>query len=159
MIMSSAILQPGELAPDFSLRSTGGEMVNLYQSLAHTNVVLFFYVLAFTPLCSAEVCSFRDRADYFREENAVVFGIGSEPAALAARFARHHQLPYPLLHDPGSRVRKLYRIPKVLGLLPGRVTYVIAQDRKITQALNAPSLGREHAVKILETLRNSLTKP
>ncbi len=153
--MSNPLLQPGDNAPDFTLQSTTGESVNLYAALTRNSVVLFFYVMAFTPLCTAEVCSFRDHAADFRASNAAIFGIGAEPEAVSARFASHNQLPYPLLADPGGRVRKLYRVPKLLGLVPGRVTYVIGQDRKILQAMNAASQGREHAVKSLQWLRSA----
>ena len=154
--MSNSLLHPGDDAPDFTLQSTEGESVNLYATLTQSSVVLFFYVMAFTPLCTAEVCSFRDHAGDFRAANATIFGIGSEPEGVSARFASYNQLPYPLLADPGGRVRKLYRVPKLLGFVPGRVTYVIGQNRKIVQAMNAASKGREHALNSLDWLRGNV---
>ena len=93
--------------------------------------MLFFYTKAFTPVCMAEVCGFRDAADQFDAKNVAVFGISSDSEVAASRFASHHRLPYPLLIDESGSVRKLFAVPKLFGLLPGRATYIIGRDRII----------------------------
>ena len=156
--MPDTLLQAGDAAPDFTLLSTEGNAIHLYELLESSKVVLFFYVLAFTPLCTAQVCSFRERAEEFRAENVVPLGIGSEPAAVARRFAKRLALPYPLLLDEGGRVRRLYRVPRTFGLVPGRVTYAISQHRTILQSYNAASQGAEHAATSLAWLRKGISQ-
>src|SRR5262249_972473 len=74
--------------------------------------------------CTAEACAFRDSHEVFAAAGAEVIGVSSDSAGKHAAFADHHQLPYTLLSDEGGRIRKSYGVPAVLGVLPGRVTYV-----------------------------------
>jgi peroxiredoxin Q/BCP len=147
-------MKVGDTAPDFELSSTAGGAVRLYDVLERTPVVLFFYVKAFTPVCMAEVCSFRDASTQFETANAAVFGISSDGIALAARFAEFHRLPFPLLIDDGGKVRKLFRVPKLFGFLPGRATYIISQDRKIQHITVAGLQSDPHISESLNWLRS-----
>ncbi len=146
------------IAPDFTLASASGESVHLYEALNASSVVLFFYLRAFTPVCMAEVCSFRDNAEEFRHLNAIVYGITSDREVLTRRFAAYHKLSFPLLLDQGNRVREAYAVPKTLGLLPGRSTYVIGQDRKILQSTHAGFDSSKHIGESLKFLRNEFSE-
>jgi peroxiredoxin Q/BCP len=126
-------LQVGDVAPDFSLPSSTGETIHLYDLLERSQVVLFFYPKAFTPVCTAEVCAFRDSSPQFASRNAAVIGISSDMPDTLARFAAQHALPFPLVSDADSKTRLAFAVPKMFGMLPGRVTYVIGQDRRIKQ--------------------------
>ncbi|MDQ2711193.1 MAG: peroxiredoxin [Acidobacteriota bacterium] len=148
--MPQLALSAGDLGPDFELQSTAGQSVHLYRTLEDSSVVLFFYVRAFTPVCMAEVCSFRDNAADFAGLNAAIYGISSDTDSVAQRFASFHKLPFPLLVDEGSRVRNLYRVPKMFGFLPGRSTYVIGQNKRILQVTNG---GLESSPHIRESLK------
>ncbi len=150
------MLQPslaaGDKAPDFELATSGGSQIHFYETLERSPVVLFFYVKAFTPLCTAEVCAFRDNAKSFAHVNCTLFGVSSDAPATARRFASFHRLPFPLLLDSDNYVRKLYRVPKLLGVLPGRATFVIDQDRLIEQVTYAPFQSMTHVMKSLDAL-------
>ncbi len=152
-MISQLTLAAGDIAPDFELASTFGERIHLYGTLPHSAVVLFFYLAAFTPVCTAEVCSFRDSANQFADLNATIYGIGSGGHAVVKRFAEFNRLPFPLLLDPGNEVRKLYGVPKVLGILPGRATYVIAQDRRILRIIQNGFESAPHIANSLNSLR------
>lgn len=117
-------------------------------------MVLFFYLRAFTPVCMAEVCGFRDNAEEFRQFNAAIYGVTSDSEALTRRFIAYHKLPFPLLLDPGNRVRAAYALPKTFGLLPGRSTYVIGQNRKILQVTHAGFEGTKHMIESLSFLKS-----
>lgn len=147
-------LSTGDRAPDFTLASSAGDSVHLYQILEISSVVLFFYLRSFTPLCMAEVCSFRDNAEKFRCLNASIYGISPDPETLTRRFAAYHRLPFPLLLNQGNRVRAAYAVPKTLGLFPGRSTYVVGQNRKILQATHAGFESNTHVVESLKSLRS-----
>jgi len=142
------------IAPDFTLRSTAGVAVNLYQLLESQPVVLFFYLRAFTPVCTSEACSFQRELPSFEKLNAAVLGISSDSETVAYKFAETFKLNFPLLLDPGGTVRKLYNVPKFLGLLPGRSTYVIGQDKRIAYATHSQLRSHTHIEESLRFLQN-----
>ena len=142
------------IAPDFTLSSTTGAQINLYQVLQKQPVVLFFYLRAFTPICTSEACSFQNQLPLFQEQNAVVFGISSDSEAVARKFAGTFKLQFPLLLDPGGTVRRLYQVPKFLGLLPGRSTYVISRDKTIVSATHSQLGSHVHVEESLRFLQN-----
>lgn len=145
----------GDPAPDFDLPAADGSRVRLRELRANGPVVVFFYPKDQTPGCTAEACSFRDAYAVITDRGAQVIGISSDSAASHAAFAQKHQLPYPLAADVGGAVRKAFGVPKALGLLPGRVTYVIDRDgmvRLIFDAMFAPEKHVEAALQTLATL-------
>lgn len=137
-------LEIGDKAPDFTLQSTAGGEVHLYEVLLQHSVVLSFFLKAFTPVCTAQVCGFRDASSEFVEHGAAVFGISSDSLETAARFAKSLSLSFPLLADTDGRVRAAYRVPKAFGLIPGRATYVIGQDSRIKHISNAALRAGAH---------------
>ena len=66
-----------------------------------------------------------------------MIGVSSDSADRHAGFASKHRLPFTLLADRGGRVRKSYGVPAVLGLLPGRVTYVIDRVGVVRHVVNS----------------------
>src|SRR6202012_208131 len=72
-----------------------------------------------------EACAFRDSYEVFAEAGADVVGVSSDSVDKHAGFAGKHSLPFTLLSDQGGKTRKAYGVPGVLGVIPGRVTYVI----------------------------------
>ena len=142
------------IAPDFTLPSTIGEQINLYRVLQKQPVILFFYLKAFTPVCTSEACSFQNQLPSFEEQNAAVFGISSDSQSVARKFAETFKLKFPLLLDHGGAVRKLYDVPKFLGLLPGRSTYVIGQDKTIAYATHSQLGSHVHVEESLRFLQN-----
>ena len=141
-------------APDFNLPSTTRARIHLYQVLEKQPVVLFFYLRAFTPICTSEACSFQNQLPSFQEQNAAVFGISSDSETVARKFAETFKLKFPLLLDPGGVVRKLYHVPKFLGLLPGRSTYVISQDKTVVYATHSQLGSHVHVEESLRFLQN-----
>ena len=142
------------IAPDFTLLSNTGAAINLYKLLEEQPVVLFFYLRAFTPVCTSEACSFQNQLPSFGELNATILGISSDSETLARKFAEAFKLNFPLLLDPGGVVRKLYKVPKFLGLLPGRSTYVISQDKTIAKTTHSQLGSRVHVEESLRFLQS-----
>lgn len=118
-----------------------------------TPLVLFFYPKDDTPGCTMEACAFRDSQADLQALGAEVWGVSGDDAASHRRFAQRHQLPYPLLVDQGNRLRKAFGVPSVLGLLPGRVTYVIDGAGVIRHSFNNLLDGPAHRREALEALR------
>jgi peroxiredoxin Q/BCP len=148
-------MKTGDIAPDFTLPNQHGDKVSLYSMLKDKPVVLFFYPKDHTPGCTKEACAFRDSYEVFQEAGAEVVGISSDGPASHLGFAQKYRLPYPLLSDSIGRVRKLFKVPKTLGLLPGRVTYVIDQKGVVVHVFNSQFNFGKHidvALKTVEAL-------
>ena len=146
-------VQVGDKAPDFILPSQSGEQVRLQDRLGERVVVLYFYPKDNTSGCTAEACAFRDSHEVFTEAGAEVIGISSDSAERHAAFAGKHNLPFTLLSDQGGRVRRQYGVPAVLGLLPGRVTYVIDRQGTVRHVFNSMININQHVGDALEVVR------
>ena len=144
----------GERAPDFALPDANGREVRL-ADLRGRPVVLYFYPKDDTPGCTKEACSFRDQYQDFRDAGAEVIGVSSDSSDSHRRFAERHRLPFTLLADQGGRVRKLYGVPATLGLLPGRVTFVIDAEGVVRHAFNSQLAATRHVGEALEVLRGT----
>lgn len=143
----------GEQAPDFTLPSQSGEPVRLSDRLGERVVVLYFYPKDNTPGCTAEACAFRDSYEVFTEAGAEVIGVSSDSADRHAAFAGRHDLPFTLLSDTGGRIRKSYGVPTVLGVLPGRVTYVIDRQGTVRHMFNSMTNINQHVGDALAVVR------
>ena len=149
----------GDQAPDFTLPSQSGAPVRLSDRLGERAVVLYFYPKDETPGCTAEACAFRDSHEVFSEAGAEVIGVSSDSADRHAAFASRHGLPFTLLSDRGGRVRKNYGVPAVLGLIPGRVTYVIDRQGTVRHVFNSMTNIDRHVDDALAVVRQLQAEP
>lgn len=143
----------GDRAPDFTLPSQSGESVSLHDLLRDRAVVLYFYPKDETPGCTAEACAFRDSYEVFKEAGAEVVGVSSDSVASHEGFASKHALPFTLLSDAGSEIRKRYGVRRTLGIMPGRVTYVIDRDGVVRHVFSSQMNAARHVDEALATLR------
>lgn len=149
------MLQIGDQAPDFTLSTTTGESFSLAAQRGKRAIVLYFYPKDDTPGCTAEACSFRDQYQDFQDLGAEVVGVSSDSEASHQKFTQKHRLPFPLLADTGGRVRKLYEVPRaLLGLLPGRVTFIIDKEGVIRYIFNSMNRATDHVSTAKEVLTN-----
>jgi peroxiredoxin Q/BCP len=145
-------LNVGDRAPLIDVLDQNGQQRRSDQ-LEGQALVLFFYPKDDTPGCTMEACAFRDSAAELQALGAVVWGVSGDDAASHQRFASRHNLPYPLLVDRGNGLRKSFGVPSVLGLLPGRVTYVIDGHGVIRHVFNNLLDGPAHRREALAALR------
>jgi peroxiredoxin Q/BCP len=146
-------VQVGDKAPDFTLPSQSGEEVRLSDRLGQRVVVLYFYPKDNTSGCTAEACAFRDSHEVFTEAGAEVIGVSSDSVTKHASFAGKHNLPFTLLSDAGGKVRKSYGVPAALGVLPGRVTYVIDRDGTVRHVFNSMTKIGKHIGEALDMVK------
>ena len=152
LLGSGTGLEVGTRAPDFALDDQHGKRVALADFLGHRNVVVYFYPKDDTPGCTRESCQFRDHYDAFLEAGAELIGISNDSAASHRAFAAKHRLPFTLLADPGGTVRKAFGVPSALGVLPGRVTYVVDKRGVIRHAFNSQLNVTKHVDEALRVL-------
>ena len=143
----------GDKAPDFTLPSQSGEQVRLYDRLGEGVVVLYFYPKDNTSGCTAEACAFRDSHETFTDAGAEVIGVSSDSADKHASFAGQHNLPFTLLSDKGGKVRKSYGVPTVLGVIPGRVTYVIDRTGTVRLVFSSMTNIDQHVKDALDVVK------
>jgi len=152
----------GDTAPDFSLPSQKGGVVNLRDLLATSEVVLYFYPKDNTPGCTAEAKAFRDNYEVFKEMGAEVVGVSSDSVDSHVDFASRCDLPFTLLSDTEGKVRKLYGVPSTFGVLPGRVTYVIDTNGVVRHIFNSQFNATKHveeAISVLKSIREKSETP
>jgi peroxiredoxin len=94
-----AATRVGETAPDFTLPSTSGEQVTLSSFRGKQHVLLAFFPLAFTSVCTAELCSFSDDFDAFAGKDVVVFPVSVDAIPSLKVFRSMHQMTVHLLSD------------------------------------------------------------
>jgi peroxiredoxin Q/BCP len=145
----------GDKAPDFELTNQLGSKIRLSDLIMSRNVVLFFYPKDDSPGCTREACAFRDSYEVFKEAGAEVVGISSDSEDSHQHFADKHNLPYTLLSDKGGNVRKLYGVPKTLGILPGRVTYIIDKQGVVCHIFNSQLNFERHIEEALSILKST----
>jgi peroxiredoxin len=128
----------GQKAPDFTLLNTEREKISL-DSLRGKPVILAFFPLAFSPVCTEEMCTFRDSLAELNNANAQVIGISVDsPFALKA-FAAAQGLQFPLLSDFNREASRAYGVlnDNLLGVFQGvanRAVFVIDRDGKVAHA-------------------------
>jgi len=101
----------GETAPDFALLSDEGKEVSSKDYLGK-KVVLYFYPKDGTPGCTQEAKEFRDLAEQFSKENAVILGVSKDSIKSHQKFKEKHSLPFTLLSDPEGKVLDVYGVWK-----------------------------------------------
>jgi len=143
----------GDPAPDFALPDPSGRTVRLGDYRGRKAVVLYFYPKDDTPGCTKEACSFRDQYQDFQDAGAEVIGVSSDPAASHEKFAAKYHLPFVLLADRSGAARKQYGVPATLGLLPGRVTFVIDRQGIVRHVFNSQLQATRHVEEAIAALR------
>lgn len=142
----------GDSLPEFSLKNQDGKLVHSQDWIGEP-VVVYFYPGDFTPICTAQACSFRNQFNDFEGYKVRVIGISHDDVASHKKFATQYQLPFDLLSDTQNSVRNLFAVPKgVFGLLSGRVTYVFDAKGKLAFQYKADLKAKEHTKKALKAI-------
>jgi glutaredoxin-dependent peroxiredoxin len=131
-------LQKNTKAPDFLLKrktENGLVEVRLSDNFGKKRTVLLFFPLAFTSVCTAEVCSVRDSLKQYEELNAEVYGISVDSPFSQEAFARQQNINFPLLSDFNREATRAYGVlcPDLVGLrdVAKRSAFVIDENGTI----------------------------
>ncbi len=129
-------LSTGTPAPSFTLFDTDKNSVQL-QDFKGRNVVLLFFPLAFTSVCTAELCSMRDNIAQYNAANAQVLGVSVDSLFSLGRFKAEQQINFPLLSDFNKEASAaydvLYEVFPAFGMqgVSKRAAFVIDKDGMI----------------------------
>jgi len=149
-------IKTGSKIPSFALMDQDGKLFDIKELVGWKNFVIYFYPKDDTPGCTKEACSFRDQFEDFRDAGAEVIGISADSVESHKQFAEKHRLKFRLLSDTDNKVRKAFGVPSdFLGLLPGRVTYIVDKTGTVKHVFNSQLNAAKHvteALKVLELL-------
>jgi peroxiredoxin Q/BCP len=146
-------IEIGDKSPMFTLKDQDGKIFNIEDAIGKDNLVIYFYPKDETAGCTKQACSFRDAYEDFLSAGAKVIGISSDDEKSHEKFAKKHNLPFTLLADSDKTVRKAFGVPtNLLGLIPGRVTYVIDKKGIVRGVFNSQMKFDQHVNEALAIL-------
>jgi peroxiredoxin Q/BCP len=138
-------LGPGDKVPEFTLLDQDEKAFVLSEHLGSKNLVIYFYPKDDTPGCTKEACAFRDQFEVFTDLNAMVIGISGDSPKSHRNFIEKYQLPFTLLSDTADVVRELFGVEgNFMGLIPGRVSFVIDKKGVIQFVFDSQSKAVQH---------------
>jgi len=149
-------LKEGDVAPDFSVATSGGGRLSL-ADFKGKNVILYFYPKDDTPGCTKEACAFRDNFAEFKKRGAVVLGVSPDSPKSHDKFVEKFKLPFTLLADEEKKIVAAYGVwgeksfmgRKYMGTY--RVTFLIGPDGRIRKIWPQVKPD-EHAAEVLAAL-------
>ncbi len=143
----------GDPAPQFTATAHTGQPIALADYLGKQVVVLYFYPRDGTPVCTAEACAFRDAYADFTAAGAVVIGVSVSSTDSHRKFAEERRLPFLLVSDQDGTLQKAFGVPKLLGYLPGRTTYVIDKQGVVRHVFTSHFSADRHIDEALRVVR------
>ena len=143
----------GDRAPALAAVAHTGQQISLADYLGKQVVVLYFYPMDGTAVCTAEACAFRDAFQDFVQAGAVVIGVSGDSLARHRTFAEQQKLPFLLLSDADGAIRRSFGVPKTFGLIPGRVTYIIDKQGIVRHVFNSQFSADQHVKEAMEIAR------
>ncbi len=126
--MSQRPLDAGQPAPDFRLKGPDGQFVTLSEFRGRRPVVLVFYPLAFSPVCSHQLPEVQRDLPRFEEMGAAVFGVSVDSHYSNEAFARSLSLTFPLLSDFKREATAAFGVLRSEAGYGGRATFVVGRD-------------------------------
>ena len=119
-------LKIGSIFPDFGLYDDQNTLFNLKSDFNNQYLLIYFYPKNDTPGCTKQACYFRDYSLEFKKYNCEIIGISSDTTKSHQKFKDHYYLPFKLLSDKDSKLRRKLNLPKdFFGLTPSRITFII----------------------------------
>ena len=135
----------GDHAPDFELINQFGETVKLSDFRGMKPVVIVFYPLSFSGICTGELCEIRDNFAKFENENVELLAISVDSKFVQKQFAEHEGYKFSVLADfwPHGGVAKAYGVFIEDAGIANRATFVINKDGElVAKFITAPGQAR-----------------
>jgi peroxiredoxin len=155
------VIAVGAIAPDFELQSSElegdkpGKKIKLSNYRGKANVVLAFYPLDFSPVCTKEHECFYEDIGSFDTAGAQILGISVDSAWTHAAYAKKLGITYPLLSDfhPKGEVAKKYGLYFEEAGITKRATVIVDKAGKVTYVKEQPILEGRHNSDIVAELK------
>ena len=153
-------IEIGQLAPEFALFDTEKNKASL-SDFKGKNVLILFFPLAFTGVCTAELCSVRDNIALYNQANAQVLGISVDSIFTLGKFKEEQKLNFPLLSDFNKETSAAYSslyenfVLDMKGVSK-RSAFVVDKDGKIAYAEVLESAGDQPNFAAIKTVLEGL---
>tara|TARA_Y100001968_G_C19351730_1_gene715008 strand:- start:798 stop:1250 length:453 start_codon:yes stop_codon:yes gene_type:complete len=148
-------IKEGHLFPTFKLLDQNSNSFDLLEFLGKEQLVIYFYPKNETYGCTKQACKFRDEFGAFLNLNCKVIGISNDTPESHKSFIENHQLPFTLLSDKDGKIRRKLKLPSdFLGLVPGRITFVINKKGVIVKIINSGTNMNKHIYDALKALED-----
>lgn len=141
-------IEIGQPAPDFTLYSSEKTKITLSEQQGH-NVLLLFFPLAFTSVCTAELCLIRDNIALYNNADAKVFGISVDSPQTLARYKTDQRLNFTLLSDFNKEVSAAY----------GSLYEMFSLNMKGVSKRSSFVIDKKGIVRYTEVLENAGDQP
>nr|WP_255652951.1 peroxiredoxin [Myxococcus sp. XM-1-1-1] len=153
------MLKQGDVLPDVTLTGAGNQPVRLKDLVGQKVLVVYFYPRDDSPGCTVQACGLRDQYEDFVAAGAEVVGISGDSVASHQGFAAKHRLPFVLLSDEKGQAREAFGVgASFLGMLPGRVTFVVDRQGIVQDSFESQLRVGEHVRRALELVRSLASK-
>lgn len=127
----TATLEVGQQAPEFRLKGPGGQFVSLSEYRGRNHVVLVFYPLAFSPVCSHQLPAVQQAVPRITALGGVVLGVSVDSHHANTAFAERLGLSFPLLSDFRRETSAAYGVLIEEALTSGRALFVIDREGRV----------------------------
>lgn len=148
----------GQTAPDFKLKGPGGQWVTLSEFRGRKPVVLVFYPLAFSPMCSHQLPLIQKELPRFQALQAEVLGISVDSHYANEAFAKHLRLSFPLLSDFRRLASMAYGVLNADTLCSGRAVFVVDRLGVIAYKDLSPAPGDPSKIPDPERVLSALER-
>ncbi len=141
-------IQPGSVAPEFNLYSSEKKKVSL-EDYKGKNIVLLFFPLAFTSVCTKELCNVRDTISIYNNTHAEVIAISVDSPQTLAKFKEDQKLNFQLLSD----------FNKVASQKYGCLYETFSLEMKGVSKRSAFVIDKQGIIRYAEILENAAEQP
>jgi peroxiredoxin len=146
--------QVGQPAPDFTLKGRGGLPVTLSEHRGRDAVVLVFFPLAFSRVCSHQLPTIEADLAKFRELGAVVYGVSVDSHFANTEFARQLKLSFPLLSDFMREASAAYGVLMPEMGYSGRAIFVVDREGRLAYRDVSPTTEQVPSnARVLDALK------
>ncbi|MCA0346878.1 MAG: peroxiredoxin [Actinobacteria bacterium] len=142
------VIQVGEVAPDFTLSNQHGEELTLSELVDEGPVALVFFPLAFSGICTGELCELRDNLAVFNDAKVRLVGVSVDSVFSLKVWAEQEGYEFSILSDfwPHGAVAREYGAFVEERGIATRATVIIGEDRKVLASFEtSPGEARDFA--------------
>jgi peroxiredoxin len=144
------MIRNGDRAPDFELPNDSGGHFRLSQHVGE-RLLLVFYPGDNTPVCTAQLCDYRDGIEEFTGLGVKIVGISADGADSHRAFRQKHALPFELLSDTDYAVARRYGCKGALGMK--RAVFLLDEEGTVRHAhVETLALFRRKAEELLDVI-------
>ncbi|GIX42408.1 MAG: peroxiredoxin [Leptospiraceae bacterium] len=147
-------IELNQKVPDFELIDDEGNTFRLYD--VKEPLLIVFYPGDDTPVCTAQLCDYRDGIDVFRDLGIEVIGISKDSVESHKKFKKKHNLPFRLLSDPEGKVAQMFGCKTLLGTI-NRAVFLIGRNKELLwyhkETLSLFRRTKEELIEVIKKLK------